>query len=67
MDTKQIVDSILETVRLEMTSFIEEESSIKCPIEYEMRVMEIARTMAKNLIKGAQGELPKSRNLKKKY
>ena len=67
METKQLVDSILETVRAEMTQFIEQESDIKCPIEYETRVLEIARTMSRNLILGSQGKLPKSRNSKKKF
>lgn len=66
METNQIVDSILETVRLEMMEFVEEESSIKCPIEYELKVLEIARTLARNLVLGTQGVVPKSRNAKKK-
>jgi len=66
METNQIVDSILETVRDEMTTFVDQESSIKCPIEYETRVIEIARLMSLRLIQGAQGKLPKSRNGKKK-
>lgn len=66
METKQLVDAILETVRAEMTTFIEDESEIKCPVEYETRVIEIARTMSRNLIAGSQGTLPKSRNGKKK-
>lgn len=41
METNQIVDSILETVRDEMTTFVDQESSIKCPIQYETRVIEI--------------------------
>ena len=66
METKQLVDSILETVRAEMSSFIEQESEIKCPVEYETRVIEIARILSKNMILGSQGKLPKSRNGKKK-
>ena len=66
METKQLVDAILETVRAEMTTFIEEESDIKCPVEYETRVIEIARMMSRNLIAGSQGTLAKSRNGKKK-
>lgn len=66
MENKQIVDSILETVRAEITDFVEQESSIKCPIEYEKRLIEIARNMTKNLLLGTQGYLPKSRNAKKK-
>jgi hypothetical protein len=66
METSKIVESILETVRAEMTEFIEQESSITCPIEYETKIIRIANTMAKNLLIGAQGKLPKSRNAKKK-
>ncbi len=64
---KQVVDSILETVRKEMSVFIEEESDIKCPIEYELRVIKLAQLFARNVVIGAQGELPKSRNSKKKF
>lgn len=66
METKQLVDTILETVRAEMTAFIDHESKIKCPVEYETRVIEIARTLSRSLIQGSQGKLPKSRNGKKK-
>ena len=66
METNELVESILKTVKLEMSEFIELESDIQCPIEYETRVAAIARTLAKNLIIGAQGKLPKSRNGKKK-
>lgn len=66
METKQTVDSILETVRTEISQFVEQEPSITCPIEYEKRLIEIARNFAKTLLLGTQGELPKSRNFKKK-
>ncbi len=67
MENKQIVESILETVKEEIAQFVEHESEIKCPVAYETRVWEIARTISKNLILGTQGKLPKSRNLKKKF
>ena len=68
MESKeQVVDSILETVREELSVFVEQESQINCPFEYEMRVSKIAQIFAQNLIIGAQGKLPKSRNAKKKY
>ena len=66
METKQIVENILETVRAEISEFVEQESSIECPIEYEKRLLSIAQNVAKNLLLGTQGELPKSRNTKKK-
>ena len=66
MESDQIVDSILETVRTEMMELVESESTIKCSIEYELKVLEIARTVAKNLVLGSQRGVPKSRNTKKK-
>lgn len=66
METKQLVDSILETVRTEITDFVNQESEIRCPIEYELRLIEIGRLMSRNLLIEAQGRLPKSRNSKKK-
>jgi hypothetical protein len=67
MDTKEIVNSILETVRTEITDFVKLDTTSGCPIEYEKRVIDIARNLSKSLILGAQGGLPKSRNFKKKY
>ena len=67
MENKQLVDSILETVRAEISDFVDQESDIKCPIEYETRLIEIARSFARNLLLGTQGHLPKSRNSKKKF
>lgn len=66
MENQKLVDSILETVKVEITQFVEQESKIKCPVEYEVRVLEIGRTVSRNLILAAQGKLPKSRNSKKK-
>lgn len=66
METKQIVDSILENVRAEITQFVEKEPTIKCPIEYELKVLELARIFSRTLVLESQGELPKSRNFKKK-
>lgn len=67
MDKNKIVDSILENVRAEITQFVEKEPTITCPIEYELTVLEIAKTFARKLITKSQGKIPKSRNFKKKY
>lgn len=66
METKDLVDSILETVRTEITEFVEQEKAIICPIDYELRVLEIGRKLSRSLILGSHGALPKSRNSKKK-
>lgn len=67
MEHQDIVESILKTVKSEVSVFVGEESSIQCPIEYESRVIEIARKFSQGLILGTQGKLPKSRNAKKKF
>lgn len=66
MDTKALVDSILETVRADISEFVEQEPDIECPIEYELRVLEIGRKVSRNLILISQSKMPKSRNSKKK-
>jgi len=66
-NNQQLVDSILEAVRAEITDFVDQESSITCPIEYEKRLIEISRNITKNLLQGTQGKVPKSRNSKKKF
>ena len=66
METKQIVTSILRTIEQELTDFINEQSQIDCPIEYEKRVISLARSYGQKVLQGSSGELPKSRNGKKK-
>lgn len=66
MENQQLIDSILETVRAEITQFVDQESNITCPIEYETRLLEIGRKVSTSLLIGTQGQLPKSRNFKKK-
>jgi hypothetical protein len=67
MDTKDhILESILSNVRTEVSQFLEVESKITCPVEYELKVIEVARNFARTMIEKSQGKVPKSRNLKKK-
>jgi len=67
MDTKdKILESILSNVRTELSQFLELESKIRCPIEYEQRMIEMSRNFARTVIEKSQGKMPKSRNLKKK-
>lgn len=67
METKQVVESILETVRKEVTNFVETECQITSSIEYEEKVLEICRQFGRGLIEQSMGKMPKSRNSKKKY
>lgn len=65
MKSKKIVDAILESMREEVTKFVEEESQIESATEYEERVLALSQKFAVDLIAKSQGELPKSRNSKK--
>ncbi len=65
METKQKVESILETVREELTQFVESESEITCPVEYEERLLRIAMEFARATMLKSSGKILKSRNSKK--
>jgi len=65
MKSKEIVESILESMREEVTQFVEQESQITSSLEYEERVLELSKKFAADLIVKSQGKIPKSRNLKK--
>ncbi len=65
MKNKKIVDTILESMREEVSAFISSESEITSSVEYEERVIELSRKFGKRLMEGGIGELPKSRNSKK--
>lgn len=65
MKSKEKVDAILESMREELTEFMEQESQITSATEYEERVLELSRKFAMGLISKSQGKVPKSRNSKK--
>jgi len=65
METRQIVDSILEAVREEVTQFVETHDQITSSLEYEERLLDIGRQFTLGLLCKSSGKLPKSRNLKK--
>ena len=64
-NTEELVDAILESMRKELTQFVEQESEITSSAEYEKRVLALSRKFAQGLITESQGQLPKSRNSKK--
>ena len=65
METKKIVDSILESMREELTQFVEAQEGITSSLEYEERVVELSKQFGAGIITKSMGKLPKSRNLKK--
>ncbi len=67
METKEaILESILRKVKTDVSQFIEDEAEIKCPIEYEKRLIEMSLNFGRSIMENTQGQMPKSRNLKKK-
>lgn len=65
MEKRAIKESILKAVETEIDTWLEEEGKITSGYDYEERVLAISRRFAQSLIQRSQGELPKSRNLKK--
>ena len=65
METKQIVDSILESMRAELTQFVETQENITSSLEYEERVVGLSRQFGSEIISKSMGKMPKSRNSKK--
>lgn len=67
METKEaILESILRRVKAEVSQFLDDEPEIKCPIEYEKRLISMSLLFGKSIMENAQGQIPRSRNLKKK-
>jgi hypothetical protein len=67
METRDLItDSILRSIRTEVDAFVGDQDKIKCPVEYELKVIEIARKFARTLISESQGQLGASRNQKKR-
>lgn len=62
---KELTDLILESMREEVSQFIETEGKITSSTEYEERVLELSKKFAREIVLRSAGELPKSRNLKK--
>ena len=63
----ELIDEILESMRKEVSEFVERESSIKSSSEYEESILSLSQQFAVKLIERTQGKVPKSRNSKKKY
>lgn len=66
MEKQQIIDRIIDSLREEIIDFVETESTITDSVKYEERVLSLSREFARKLTIETQGEMPKSRNSKKK-
>ena len=67
MENKRIANSILETVRAELAAFIEVEGQITSSKEYEEKLLTLCQHFGRAVIEQTQGQMPKSRNAKKKF
>jgi len=61
-----LTDEVLEAMREEVNHFFATHEGITSSIEYEEKVLDIARKFAAGLISSGSGKLPKDRNAKKK-
>ena len=61
----ELTDEILESMRAEVDEFFATHEQIPTSIEYEEKVLEIARKFAANLISGGSGQLLKTEMRKK--
>jgi len=61
-----LTDELLESMRDEVNDFFAIHDKIPTSIEYEEKVLEIARKFAAGLISRGSDKLPKDRNAKKK-
>lgn len=64
--THPLTNEILESMREEVNKFLSTQDQITSSVEYEEKVLDLARKFAAGLISGGSGKLPKDRNAKKK-
>ena len=67
MEKEKLIQSILRNTEKELRLFFNEESNITCPVEYEKRVIKMARNHGQDIISFSRGSMPESRNSKKRY
>ena len=65
MDTQSRIDSILSVMRTKLEAYMEEESTITDPIEYEDKLLAIGQQFSIEVLESSLGRIPKSRNQKK--
>lgn len=63
---EQLADSILAEMRGEIIAFLQDQETPTSSLDYENGLLDLARALAKKVVAGQAGPLPKSRNSKKK-
>lgn len=66
MDKQLIMESILKTVRQEVTEWLDEQDSITDPFEYEKNLLERSLRIGRSMLENSTGKISKDRNVKKK-
>lgn len=66
MEDQKRIDAILRMVRTKLETYVEQESNVTDPIEYEDRLLKMGNDFALEILRSSRGKLPKSRNQKKK-
>jgi hypothetical protein len=65
MENQDRIDSILRMMKTKLESYVEQESNVSDPIEYEDRLLKMGHDFAFEILRSSHGKLPKSRNQKK--
>ena len=65
MTKDQITGLILESMREEVSQFVEEQGAITSSTEYEDKLRELSRKFAVGIVSHSVDKIPKSRNAKK--
>ena len=65
MDKQSRIDSILREMRTKLETYMDQESSITDPIEYEDELIKIGQQFSREVLRSSIEKMPKSRNQKK--
>lgn len=65
MEDQKRIDAILRMMRTKLETYVEQESNVTDPIEYEDRLLKMGNDFALEILRSSRGKLPKSRNQKK--
>ncbi len=65
MDKQIIMESILKTVKKEITEWLDEHDSITDPFEYEKNLSERSLRIGRSMLENSSGKISRDRNVKK--
>lgn len=65
MEKQKRIESILSVMRTKLEAYIDQESTITDPIEYEDQLLAIGQQFSLEVLQSSMGKVPRSRNQKK--